>query len=74
MLTVVSGSDYEMELREASERIVQALRVVDELRARRDHLLRRAVREHGFSERRAASAASVSPSYAHRVARKIGRR
>lgn len=62
-------SDYETALREASNRIERAETVLTELRQRRDHMIGVAVAEHGFSERRAASAARVSPSYAHRVAR-----
>lgn len=69
MLTAVSSDEHERELQTAAARVQRAEAVVAELRARRDQLVRVAIRQHGLSERRAASAAALSPSYAHRLAR-----
>jgi hypothetical protein len=71
MLTVMSSEPdgYDDELRALAESIERAETVLAELRQRRDRTIREAVRIAGYSERRAAAAALVAPSYAHRAAR-----
>lgn len=66
MLTVVS--DYEDELRAVASDIARAEAVLAELRRRRDRIIGEGVRARALTERRAAVAAGVSPSFAHRAA------
>lgn len=68
-LTVVSTTDDELtRAAQWAEKLAQAERAATVCRDCRDAAIRRAVAL-GATERAAASAAGVGPSYAHRVAR-----